>query len=433
MSWAGIFLMKHHVFVNTVNDNVLISLGFRTCAALGIKMMRHECNGSVFLTVDKHPQSNYPNWMFNHVLPAIDDATERGWMHLPVEILHPYEIPKVLRQDHGVVLAVTGAPQSLIPAAVKAGIYLTLDHLRKLHGRYRFELPKSGSGKHGRLIKKDWANAFVGFLFPDAPDSEKAEMSRAIVGRDSNHLQKSKVSAHCREILHAFNGLDKEDQHIFSDLVAVAKDEQLLIDRREQNARQQDSRGEKQHETPKLLRNLIPPTPACRISRHPQLKRYQCFYTGKDLETGEARTWSRASYWHGKKQGLTEYAALQTVIDWGRRVHRKMQPDETAAEPSEYDVRSVVEKFTTETGFVKSQPDMTPAKEVKGTSSKKSEAPMAAEEESQPSKKLKTSKEPAEKVPKASEDSGKKHKKKEAMPKASKSSGSKVAKPHVKK
>ena len=43
---TGIFLMKHHVFVNTVNDNVLISLGFRTCAALGIKMMRHECNGS---------------------------------------------------------------------------------------------------------------------------------------------------------------------------------------------------------------------------------------------------------------------------------------------------------------------------------------------------------------------------------------------------
>lgn len=39
--------MKHHVFVNTSNDNVLLSLGFRTCAALGIKLVTHNFDGSV--------------------------------------------------------------------------------------------------------------------------------------------------------------------------------------------------------------------------------------------------------------------------------------------------------------------------------------------------------------------------------------------------
>lgn len=38
---AGVFLMKHHCYVNSRSDRVLMSLGFRTCAALGLRMVKH--------------------------------------------------------------------------------------------------------------------------------------------------------------------------------------------------------------------------------------------------------------------------------------------------------------------------------------------------------------------------------------------------------
>lgn len=188
------------------------------------------------------------------------------------------------------------------------------------------------------------------------------------------------------------------------------------------------------------------------------------------------RTWSHSTYWHGKKRALTEYAALKTVIEWAWKVHRTLCPEETAAEhlggclfeyefwrnelwievnasiiyrpwpgiwltwmlirwilrPTADTVRSVVNEFTCDTGFLKSSDA-----DVMGTPSKKSEAPVteAESKEQEPSmKKAKTSKEHSElKMPKASKEKKDKTKE-EKMPKASKpSSSSKVAKKHVKK
>ncbi|CAL1138956.1 unnamed protein product, partial [Cladocopium goreaui] len=38
---SSVFLMKHHCYVNSRSDRVLMSLGFRTCAALGLRMVKH--------------------------------------------------------------------------------------------------------------------------------------------------------------------------------------------------------------------------------------------------------------------------------------------------------------------------------------------------------------------------------------------------------
>ena len=39
--------MKHHCYLNSRSGRVLMSLGFRTCAALGLRLVKHEVEQDV--------------------------------------------------------------------------------------------------------------------------------------------------------------------------------------------------------------------------------------------------------------------------------------------------------------------------------------------------------------------------------------------------
>lgn len=47
---GGCFLAKHHVYQNAQSERIVLSLGFRTCAALGLRMVKTELNGQVALS-----------------------------------------------------------------------------------------------------------------------------------------------------------------------------------------------------------------------------------------------------------------------------------------------------------------------------------------------------------------------------------------------
>lgn len=231
----------------------------------------------VYLSIDPEPQSRTPIWMFNDRLEVNGGI---GWLHLPMKILHPCEIPPNLRLDFAVVFLVTGPPEPIVKASIRSGIFLTVKQLKSLISAYKISVGPKGSGKDGRLVKQDFAKAVVTFFFPDATSEEQKRMIEGLMGRSWKHLSASKGSKHSADILKAFGAMDPEDKREYIDIAEVAEDEELLKQKRDIKERHQiDSKADRKHMTPTCLRHLLPPYRQCRITRHPALKRYQAFYS----------------------------------------------------------------------------------------------------------------------------------------------------------
>eukprot|EP00434_Breviolum_minutum_P022179 symbB.v1.2.019580.t1/scaffold1585.1/size110488/1 len=221
--------------------------------------------------------------------------------------------------EHCVVLLVTGPPEGLVISAVRSGVFLTVAQLKSLHAVIKFKLPEKGSGKNGNIIKVDWVRALVNHYFGDSPEDIRMNMMKGMLGQSWKHLNPGRASKHSGDILRAFNGIDVADMKEYVDIAQVAADEEVLKEKRLQRERKVGYHmAARKHFTPKVLKEVIPAE--CRISRHPPLKRYQAFYGTED------RQYSHATYWHGKKHGLTEGAALVSVVQWAWQVHRKLNP-----------------------------------------------------------------------------------------------------------
>ena len=57
---------------------------------------------------------------------------------------------------------------------------------------------------------------------------------------------------------------------------------------------------------------------------------------------GDARVWSHATYWHGIRKRMTEFAALKEAVLWLWRVHREIVPTHTELEFRGYNFQSKV-------------------------------------------------------------------------------------------
>ena len=218
-----------------------------------------------------------------------DDGSVSGWQHLPFEVQHPFETPAALRASFSVVLRQTGPPEGVVLSAVKHGCFLTVGQLKALHGIFRYPMVSKpdGHGKDGNVVKRDFAEGLIKYLMPDANKKDQWDMLQGIMGKNWKHLKHERVSRHSAEILTAFNGMDREDLRDFVDLAQVAADEEVLKEKRDRSSRPKDNmKSTQKHATPESLRDLAPQEATCRISRHPQLKRYQSFYHGTDSNTG---------------------------------------------------------------------------------------------------------------------------------------------------
>lgn len=221
----------------------------------------------------------------NRVEMNAENAT--GWVHVPLQVVHPRTLPHGMYGNHFFAFVQCGPAEPLIHSAIRNGVLMTLAQLRSVQGVLKYPLPDKGKGhgKNGRLIKRDWCQGLVDYLFPDMSEADRSRLVAGLLGNNCHHLQppRSKSgssSYHTADILKAFDGLEAEDAKEFSALAAAAKDEALLKERRDRKAREQAvTRRSNAHETPKTLRDLIPPVAGCRLSRHPALRRYQGFYT----------------------------------------------------------------------------------------------------------------------------------------------------------
>ena len=184
-------------------------------------------------------------------------------------------LPADLR-DYTTVLAQCGPIEDVLCGAVRAGIFLTRDQLESLYAEYNFPMPPAGAGHgtNGGIVKRDYAEGLVKFLMGrEATD----DMVDALMGRATKTL--GRPHRQTANVLAAFRALDPQDQPDFQKLADVARDEELLAEARQARADTALPHGSAKHETPKVLRNFLPRGPdfACKLNRHPVLKRYQVY------------------------------------------------------------------------------------------------------------------------------------------------------------
>lgn len=223
-----------------------------------------------------------PLWAFQTSL------AEPLWLNCNSAVCHPLSIPNELR-GYVLVLEQVEAPQDPIKSALKSGVFLTLQHLKALHAEFRFPLPKKGKGggKHGSVIKSDYAAALLLHFFGDKmTDAERGRMMDSLMGKgwDRNW----QACQHSSSILEAYKALDPVDKPAFVKLAAVAADEEKLKEARAERADVKLGHMSPQHETPQILRKLLPTGASfqCRFNRHPQQMRYQVYIF--DIETGSS-------------------------------------------------------------------------------------------------------------------------------------------------
>lgn len=167
----------------------------------------------VFYTFDMRPNARVPIWMFSDRL-ELHPAAATGWVHLPVEIMHPKTAPAKLAREYVAVFHQTGEPDSLLHSAVANGVFLNMKQLRlaQVHLKYKMCDPGKGHEKNGRIVKRDWCQGLIDHLFPEASAADKLQMLRGLMGQTWVHLDPKVASKHTKDILSAFHGLPSEDQ-----------------------------------------------------------------------------------------------------------------------------------------------------------------------------------------------------------------------------
>ena len=231
--------------------------------------------------MDTAPASSLPLWVFNSTID------ETGWVHVPCEMAHPWELPRSLRHQCVTALRQTGPFQGLVAAGLLNGIHLTLLQLKTLHGLLKFQMPAKGQGqgKNGAIVRQDWLQKLVEHVFPTLSPEEVQRLVSLMMAGTAKHLRKDACNPHSKDILRCWHSLDKADTEEYKKLAEVAQDEIVLDLERDKRSREvMEQPSERQHVTPRSLLALLPQSGLevpCRLSRHPALKRYQVFYTSK--------------------------------------------------------------------------------------------------------------------------------------------------------
>ena len=182
-----------------------------------------------FWVFDLQPKTMTPTWLFNNSLD-LGSSTAGHWLHLPVKVLHPALLPDALRDEYTVAFLQTAPAESVVVGGIKSGVFLNRNQLEKIQKHFKCPLPKKGEGhgKKGSLVKRDYVDSVLNYIFPEASDSERKAMFDGLMGGNWTHLRRDKTSQHGPDILRAFQHLDPEDQHEFAGLAQVAMDEEML-------------------------------------------------------------------------------------------------------------------------------------------------------------------------------------------------------------
>ncbi|CAK9047681.1 Uncharacterized protein SCF082_LOCUS26671, partial [Durusdinium trenchii] len=284
-----------------------------------------------------------PTWMMNSEITG-----EGRWKMLPTTLLLPSQLPVELR-TYGSVWQVTGEPQPLLASAVMAGLFLTLSTLQSLHAMLKFKHPDKGqgSGKNGGIVKHDYSEALVNMLFPEATPSERKRMVDCLDGRTVSRV---KCSA---DVINAVKELGVDGERDVHHLHQVALNQELVEKERAFHGPRAptEERAEQRTFTPRSLKSLLPSGAGIGCSRNPLLCRYQALHSGQ--VAGFLTT--HAATWGGPVRNLSEFEALrECIIAFIWTKEKLLRPEQAEAEnqPTDEDIRAVVNSFDASTGFL---------------------------------------------------------------------------------
>ncbi|OLP98168.1 hypothetical protein AK812_SmicGene19418 [Symbiodinium microadriaticum] len=150
-----------------------------------------------------------PQWMFNTQL-----GPNCPWLCVPCKLAAPAELPEGL-QDFGCLLQQTDVESELVVGALQAGVFLTMPQLQNLRQVAGFPVPTPGSGKGGRVVKKDVATAAVRFFCPECSAADFQRILSGIMGTTSD-------PACDEDVLAAVQALDPISQEDFKKMRDVA-------------------------------------------------------------------------------------------------------------------------------------------------------------------------------------------------------------------
>ena len=109
-------------------------------------------------------------WLINHSVEAAGP-----YLHVPVKIAPPCCRP---RQAPGGPLSwrIAGQPGDALKAALQQGTWLDVRQIKAICAARGIDLPDSGSGKTGGVIKVDLLQALLRACFPEASDAALATL-----------------------------------------------------------------------------------------------------------------------------------------------------------------------------------------------------------------------------------------------------------------
>ncbi|CAE7678218.1 unnamed protein product [Symbiodinium sp. CCMP2592] len=272
-AWTGCFFTLGCLYQNSRSKDVVLCLGFREYAALGIVLKEVKAEDKDFYVVESTPNATdarlLPTWMINN---AVEQSE---WMHLPMKLTHPCALPASIRNEFSVAMARVGPNEGLVKSSLEHGVLLRKEMYEHMHRVFNFgTLPAKGhgSGKKKGVIKLDYVRAAVEHFFPTWSADQKHDLCERLMAKKLPHLR----AACPTEVLQAFNALSAEDQASLGAVKFLQKD-QTAIKGRGKDVEPR-SLSEKVHFTPEDLKDMVPNTPGSYITRHPILKRYQAFY-----------------------------------------------------------------------------------------------------------------------------------------------------------
>lgn len=142
--------------------------------------------------------------MFNYTV-----AKDTGpWRRAAVSILPPACLPVALH-NAGAAYRIESRYEWILPAAIRHGVELTVNQLKSIIATLGVPLPDKGSGKRGQLIKTDFAQSLIKYLFPNAEGKEFDRMLKDTLGGSA------KTGPTDVEVLAAMAELDTENAEAF--------------------------------------------------------------------------------------------------------------------------------------------------------------------------------------------------------------------------
>ena len=141
------------------------------------------------------------------------------WKHIPVRILPPACLPLAISHKVSSAYQITGASEWILKGSMKAGVDISMPHLRTICRQLNVTLPGKlcGSGKNGALKKRDFVRSLIQHVFPGCSDDFFKDIYALMLNLKSANIDLN--------VLAMVSELDCENQEAFKKLKEHAMQE----------------------------------------------------------------------------------------------------------------------------------------------------------------------------------------------------------------